>query len=126
MRRVPSAVRASYDICGADVIIIGINHLETILADNALDIFVIIEYFRAKWKLGISAFVIFIMTDINFMRKYPFLITLTMRKYFDFTHFKNVLFFPVIPYEYKMPRGVPILTRHLECDLLLLVTMTQG
>ena len=42
VRRVPRAVRASYDICGADVIIICINHLETILADNGLDIFAII------------------------------------------------------------------------------------
>ena len=127
VRRVPRAVRASYDICGADVIIIRINHLETILADNGLDIFVVIYYFRTEWKLGISAFVIFTMTDINFMRKYPFLITLTMRKYFDFTHFKKVLFFPVIPYEYKMPHCVLILTRHLKCDLLAgCFTMTQG
>ena len=56
------------------------------------------------------------------------LITLTMGKYFDFTHFKKVLFFPVIPYEYKMPRRVLIFTRNLYCELshLFVIIVTQG
>ena len=51
-----------------------------------------------------------------------------MGKYFDFTHFKKVLFFPVIPYEYKVPRRVLIFTRNLYCELphLFVIIVTQG